>query len=351
MGTLTALMLYTALTGFGLDDVVDILESDELESAVNVLEAFGEAGRELTDTEEYYLGRAVAANVLSMYTPLQSQAVQDYVNVAGASIACFSPRPSIFGGYHFMVLQSGDINAMSTPGGHIFICKGLLDLASSEDEMACILAHEIAHVSLRHGVNSVSSAKWTSAFTTLGTEAVNQLGTDEMREATENYGDLVEDITTNLVTKGYSRDSERQADSLAVYMVARAGYDPDAMVSVLRKMSQLSDRSGPGFWQTHPSPEDRIEDVEEVLSHASFPAVSPELVALRTERFRSAMAGIEVVTTSTGESGTVQSGTGGARGGTSSGGTGGATSTGTSGRGGTSGTGTAPPPDGGGERR
>ncbi len=311
--TVLACILIPALMGFGLGDVVDIIESDELESAINVLEAFGEAGRVITDTEEYYLGRSVAANVLEIYSPLASPALQDYVNVAGASIACFTPRPTVFGGYHFMVLGSSDINAMACPGGHIFICMGLLDLASTEDEMAGILAHELAHVCLQHGISSVSSARWTGAFTTLGTEAVQHLGSDEMREATESYGDLVEDITTNLITSGYSRDSEKQADSLAVHIMARAGYDPNAMVSMLQKMSQFSDRSGPGFWQTHPSPEDRIEYVQEIIASASFPPVPAEAVALRTERFQAAKSGASVVTTSTGSTPSD-----GSRGGTSS---------------------------------
>jgi predicted Zn-dependent protease len=347
--TLLTCMLLPALVGFGLDDVVDIIESDEIQSAVNVLEAFGEAGREITDTEEYYLGRAVAANVLQIYSPLASPALQDYVNVAGASIACFTPRPAVFGGYHFVVLASSDINAMATPGGHIFICRGLLDLASTEDEMACILAHELAHVSLQHGVNSVTSARWTGAFTTLGTEAVTHLGSDDMREATENYGDLVQDITSNLITSGYSRDSEKQADSLAVHIVARAGYDPSAMVSVLRKMSQVSDRSGPGFWQTHPSPEDRIDDVEEIISTAAFPAVPAEAVALRTERFQAAMSGASVVTTSTGS--VEETPSDASRGGTSSG-TGSSSSSTSRGGEESSGSGSStPPPTGGGTGR
>jgi predicted Zn-dependent protease len=245
-----------------------------------------------------------------------------------------------------MVLQSSDINAMSTPGGHIFICRGLLDLASSEDELACILAHEIAHVSLRHGVNSVTSAKWTGAFTTLGTEAVTHLGTDEMREATDSYGDLVDDITTNLVTRGYSRESEREADSLAVYIVGRAGYDPNGMVSVLQKMSQLSNRSGPGFWQTHPSPEDRIDDITDVIAEASFPPVSAADVAVRTDRFNAALSGTSVVTTSTGSGGSTDTGTTG-RGGTGTGTSSPDTSRGDSGGGGT----TSSPSSGGGTSR
>jgi predicted Zn-dependent protease len=284
-------VLLPSLLGFGLGDLVEIIESDEVSSAVTVVESFSAAARKITDTEEYYLGRSVAANVLAIYTPLESEGLQDYINVAGSTLACFTPKPAIFGGYHFLVVDSDDINALACPGGCIFICTGLLDLVDNEEELACILAHELAHVSLEHGINSIGSARWTSAFTTLGTEAITHLGSDELREATENYGDIVDDITTNLITSGYSRDSEKQADSLAVYIVAAAGYDPGAMISVLEKMSAVSDRSGPGFWQTHPSPEDRIDYVEEILGSGGFPNVPAEDIAVRTDRFQSATAG------------------------------------------------------------
>jgi len=297
------LMLLPSLLGFGLGDLVDIIESDEVESAVNVVESFSAASRRITATEEYYLGRSVAANVLGIYTPLESEGLQNYINVAGSTLACFTPKPAIFGGYHFLVVDSDDINALACPGGCIFICTGLLDLADNEEELACILAHELAHVSLEHGINSISSARWTSAFTTLGTEAISHMGSNELQEATENYGDIVDDITTNLITRGYSRDSEKQADSLALYIAAAAGYDPGAMVSVLEKMSEVTDRSGPGFWQTHPSPEDRIDYVEEILDSGGFPDVPAEDIAVRTDRFLSATAGSWESSSATGASG------------------------------------------------
>jgi len=297
------LVLLPSLLGFGLGDLVEIIESDEVSSAVNVVESFSAASRKITATEEYYLGRSVAANVLGIYTPLESEGLQDYVNVAGSTLACFTPKPAIFGGYHFLVVDSDDINALACPGGCIFICTGLLDLVDNEEELACVLAHELAHVSLEHGINSISSARWTNAFTTLGTEAITHMGSDELQEATENYGDIVDDITTNLITSGYSRDSEKQADSLALYIVAAAGYDPGVMVSVLEKMSEVTDRSGPGFWQTHPSPEDRIEYVEEILGSGGFPNVPAEDIAIRTDRFQSATAGTWESSSTTGSSG------------------------------------------------
>jgi predicted Zn-dependent protease len=311
-----ALILATAL-GWGLDDlddVVDAAESDEVQTAVEVGESFHDAAREITETEEYYIGRAVAANILHSYTPVSDGDVQDYINEVGRAVAVFSPRPATYGGYHFLLLDSGEINAMSCPGGLVFITRGLYELAESEDELAAILAHEISHVALKHGLKSVEKAKWTGAFAQLGTAAAESYGSDEVRELSESYGDVVSDITTSLVTRGYSRDSEKQADSLAVAILDRSGYDPAALRSVLEAMAAIDSRSGPGFWQTHPSPEDRLEVVDGALEGCTG---TPVGVSRRTARF----AERSVIDPSSGESSS--SGSAGGRGGRGSGGTGG----------------------------
>ena len=280
---MTAALVMAALLGWGLDDVVDVVESDEVRTAVEIGESFHDAAREITETEEYFIGRAVAANILHNYTPVTDSDAQEYLNTIGRAVSVYSPRPATYGGYHFMLLDSPEINAMACPGGLVFVTRGLYELAESEDELAAILAHEVAHVALKHGLGSVERAKWTGAFAQLGTEAAERYGSDQVRELSESYGDVVSDITTNLVTRGYSRDSEKQADSLAVMILDRSGYDPAALRRVLQAMSQIDSRSGPGFWQTHPSPEDRLEVVGEALRSCSG---SPVGMAQRTTRFQ-----------------------------------------------------------------
>lgn len=312
--SIIALAPALALTGaFGLgdlDDIVDVVTSDEVQSAIDIAEAFREAGRELSDSEEYYLGRAVAANILSMYSPVDCPEFQDYLNRVGQAVALSSPTPALYGGWHFMLLDSEELNAMACPGGFVFICRGLLDLAATEDELACILAHEVSHVSLQHGVKSVESAKWVDAFTLLGTEAASQYGSDEIRDLTDNFGDIASDITSSLITKGYSRTSETEADQYAVLIAAAAGYDPSGLVEVLERMSDMDNRSGPGFWQTHPSPEDRLDDVEETLDQGDYPAVDAGPSPVRDARFQEMTALLDSApcssesTASTGRGGT-----------------------------------------------
>ncbi|PIE53142.1 peptidase M48 [Candidatus Fermentibacteria bacterium] len=280
------ILILSALLGFGLNDLTDIVESDELQSAVTVYEAFDQAGREITETEEYYIGRAVAANILASSSPMMNWNGVTYVNMVGAVIAGFSPRPSTYGGWHFMILDDMNINALSCPGGIVLLNRGLCDLAGNEDELAAIIAHEAAHIVLRHGIQSVEKAKLARAWTTLGHEGAQHLGSDEIQELSDNYSDVVNDITMNLVTRGYSRDSEQQADSLAVHILAQAGYDPMALAVILDRMNALTERSGPGFWQTHPDPGQRARWVREEIAASGLASPDPSAIAARADRFQ-----------------------------------------------------------------
>ena len=114
-------IIISTLMAFGLGDIVDVLESDEVESALNIAESFQHANRAISEVEEYYIGRSVAANVLNMYVPLDDLALQQYVNLIGQAIATSCPKPTLVGGYHFLVENSSDINAIACPGGLILI--------------------------------------------------------------------------------------------------------------------------------------------------------------------------------------------------------------------------------------
>lgn len=280
-------IIITTLMAFGLGDIVDFIEDDDVQSALDVAESFQRASSEISEVEEYYIGRSVAAVVINMYVPLSDPATQQYVNLIGQTVACSSPKPTLFGGYHFLVLNSSDINAIACPGGLIFICSGLADMASNEDELAAILAHEVAHVTLQHGISSIDQARWTEFGTLVAEESAERWGSSEVQNAADDYGDIVEDVVSNIITKGYSRETEYQADSLAAVICASAGYDPRALVSVLETMSAIDSRSGPGFWQTHPSPEDRLEAVNAVI--ATLPQI--QIDPVRTARFNEYASG------------------------------------------------------------
>lgn len=306
-----AAVLVAALTGFGLGDITDIVQSDDVQTALDVADAFATAGRGVSDSEEYYIGRAVAANVLLSFAPAGSAEFTRYLNSVGCWVAACSPTPCTYGGWHFQLLSSSQINAMACPGGTIFITKGLLALVHDEDELACVLAHEVAHAALHHGIGSVQKSRWVQAFSTAGMATAERLGSEEIAEAAENYGDLVTDVTESLITRGYSRESERSADSLAVIIAAAAGYDPAGLERVLQRMAQVTTRSGPGFWQTHPSPEDRIADLQGVVG-GQTPGYET-----RKARFEAALAVMDSTSPSSGSSGSGGRGSSGSASGSS----------------------------------
>src|SRR5438552_315512 len=104
----------------------------------------------LTESQEYYVGRGVAANAIVATQGLQIGDLEDYVNRVGMTIALASDRPETFKGYYFAVLRTETVNAFAAPGGFVFVTTAAIKRMNTEDELAAVLAHEIAHVNLRH---------------------------------------------------------------------------------------------------------------------------------------------------------------------------------------------------------
>jgi beta-barrel assembly-enhancing protease len=240
------------------------------------------ASREINDSEEYYVGRAVAARVLSQYPLYQNAAVTEYVNEVGQTVARKSARPNTFKGYHFAVLDTTELNAFACPGGIIFITKGLLVTCANEDELAAVLAHECSHVANKDGINSISKARWTEVFTAMGTEAAKQYGGAAGNLVTLFEGSI-DDVFKTIVVNGYSRTAEEAADAGGVATLRKAGYDPGAMASMLDKMIAKNKGTASGIFKTHPPTGERLAKVKAEGGQEGKP--SPAEVK-RTKRFK-----------------------------------------------------------------
>ena len=217
--------------------------------------------------QEYYIGRSVSATILRDYRLLDDPVVTDYVNRLGQSLALASERPTLYHGYTFAILDTNEINAFATPGGHVFVSRGLLALTRAEDEVAAVLAHGIGHVAMRHGLGSIRTGRVITAVQD-GTFTMLERYTDrQIQELTSLFGDTTADIFETLATRGYSGPTERQADSAAVAILDRVGYDPFALIRVLERMDAFQqahhdDTGEPrGFSRTHPPPRSRINDL------------------------------------------------------------------------------------------
>ena len=104
---------------------------------------------------------------------------KDLAKISGMlTLSKTSDLPETFGGYHFLILDSDEINAFAAPGGFIFVTRGLLRCCKHEDAAAAVLAHEIGHVELRHGLQAIKKSRITTALTTLGIAGVKTFGGD-----------------------------------------------------------------------------------------------------------------------------------------------------------------------------
>ncbi|HIJ90994.1 MAG TPA: M48 family metalloprotease [Deltaproteobacteria bacterium] len=264
------------------------LNESQVGAIKKTAQAMGKAFSDVTPEQEYYVGRAVGATLLGKYRPLTESRSVQYLNLVGQSLARVSDMPETYGGYHFVLLEDEGINAFAAPGGLIFVSRGLLRCCQDEDTLAAVLAHEIAHVQLKHGLQAIKTSRLTSAFSIMATEGVKQAGGGQLAQLTGIFEDSIHDVTATLVNNGYSRAFEREADAAALLMLDRAGYDQRALVALLGEMKRRLNPQGLDFAKTHPDPADRIAELEPLLAETK----SPSGMAQRQQRFKSILGSI-----------------------------------------------------------
>ena len=153
------------------------------------------------------------------------------------------------------VITSGDINAWCMPGGKIAVYTALIEkLKVTDDELAAVMGHEIAHALREHGRERASQA-YAQALGLNVVSAALGLG-----QSTQQLAQIITDVTFNLPN---SREHEIEADRVGVELAARAGYDPRAAITLWQKMGQVGGGAPPQFLSTHPSPKNRQKDLTE----------------------------------------------------------------------------------------
>lgn len=164
------------------------------------------------------------------------------------------------------------VNAFALPGGQIFITAGLLRRMSSEAQVAGVLGHEIGHVVARHSAQQIAKAKLTQGLT--GAAAIAMYDPDN--PGSGQSGAAVAAMVGKLLNMRYGREDELESDRLAVELTGNAGYDPRAMLEVMRILEEASSGAGgPEFLQTHPNPGNRIRQIEQAIANA-YPNGLPE---------------------------------------------------------------------------
>jgi len=212
----------------------------------------------LSEEQDVEIGKSYAPEIeKQMKGKIPDEALQSYVNQVGQAVARVSHRPDIE--YHFTAVQHESVNALALPGGYIFITRGMLESLRTEAQLAGILAHEIVHVVARDVANAMSRQ--------IGIEAL--LSAVGSAESAKNLATVAE-LGTQIISLRFSRTDERDADIGGTdYMVA-AGYNPYGMV---QSMQMLVDQGGERpieFLSTHPSPENRIEYLQQYIQSRTF---------------------------------------------------------------------------------
>ena len=152
------------------------------------------------------------------------------------------------------LIGSKQINAFCMPGGKIAFYTGILDqLKLTDDEIAMVMGHEMAHALREHARERIAKSQATSIGLSLGAQL---LGLGEL-------GNMAANLGTQLLTLKFSRSDESEADLVGLELAARAGYDPQAAVSLWQKMGQATGNGGIGFLSTHPTGPDRIRELEQ----------------------------------------------------------------------------------------
>jgi len=255
----------------------------------------------LTESQEYFMARGVAALAIEKDHLWTDEKVEEYLMLIGLSIAFESDRPDTWKGYHFAVLNTEEVNAFAAPSGFIFVTKGALRSMNNEDELAGVLAHEVAHVNLRHPELAAQRAAQDSGLmegVKLLAGAADVAGTvlsifgtrqaaNEMQVAKDYAPAFGKSIVDGLKSYklGYSRDEELAADKMAVEFVTRpgVGYDPNAFRAFISRLPAKADSYG-----THPGLEGRLQAIDdEIKKHKAAP-----VDAERTKRFLAMKAGL-----------------------------------------------------------
>jgi Zn-dependent protease with chaperone function len=206
--------------------------------------------------DDVKLGQQAAAEAERQFPVMRDQVLRDYVERVGRRLVAAVPpefqHPEFQ--HYFKVVNANDINAFALPGGPMYINRGMIEAARNEGEMAGVMAHELAHVQLRHGTAQATKAQKYSLLSGIAGIAGSIVGGPAL-------GQLAQ-LPFGVYFLKFSREYETEADVLGAQMMANAGYDPMDLANMFRTIEQRGGGGG-GFLSDHPSPSDRYARIQQ----------------------------------------------------------------------------------------
>jgi beta-barrel assembly-enhancing protease len=225
----------------------------------------------LSPKEEVALGLRTAPQMAQKFGGLDDDpVVQTRVRAVGARLVKSSAAASTPYQYQFSVLGDAKmVNAFALPGGPIFITRGLLDRLSNEAQLAGVLGHEIGHVVGRHSAEKLAKSR-------LGQTIVGAVGVATSDERGRGgMGQMAAAMVNQMVQLKYGREDELQSDSLGVRFMADGGYDPRALIDVMKILAEAGGgKKRSEFMSSHPDPGNRVQAIEQEIARV-FPGGVP----------------------------------------------------------------------------
>lgn len=232
------------------------------------------AGCAVSTQQEVQMGQQEAQQISTQLPMLQDAQINAYVNDLGNEIAKRTSRADL--DWHFAVVNTDVVNAFALPGGYVYVNRGILERASTMDELAGVMGHEIEHVVLRHSVKQMQQEQGANVGLSIACALTNVCNNQAAATAINIGG--------TAVFAKFSREDEVQADDGGFQNVMRAGISPAGMLSFFKKLlaeeqAQGSSSSTAAWFSDHPGTQDRIADIQGMLS--KVPAA--QLAKLQTD--------------------------------------------------------------------
>ena len=254
------LIIGLAIAGFAL---ISFLKSAEYNPVTG--EKIFTAG--LTEKQEIQMGLQAAPQMIQQHGGQHpDRELQDIVDRVGQRVWKNSRANDTEWAFDFHLLRDDrTINAFALPGGQCFITYALFSQLQSEGQLAGVLGHEIAHVVARHGAQRMAKHRFTSGL----------IGAVMAASGSAQSGQFAQMIG-QMVNMKYGRGDELESDRLGVQFMSEAGYDPRAMIGVMKILeSAAGGKAQPEFFSTHPNPKNRVGKIEEAIA-AVFPTGVPD---------------------------------------------------------------------------
>jgi hypothetical protein len=213
-----------------------------------------------SESDDVQLGRQAAAEIEKKLRLVRDPEASNYLQGVGNRLARAIPEQFQHGPFEYMfkVVEAREINAFALPGGPMYVNSGMILAAKREGEMAGVMAHEIAHVALRHGTAQATKA---APYQTMG--AIGQIGGAILGGVLGGVVGQGSQMGAGMYLLKFSREYETEADILGAQILARAGYDPRDLAAMFKTIESQGGGGGPEFLSSHPNPQNRYQRIEQ----------------------------------------------------------------------------------------